>query len=94
MKFSPSVQHEQTMVFWSTQLMYTLVDREHNSDGTVPLNAVLLYKSKEVSCNKFPNVDGIVPDNWLSLQSMWSITIKFPNVDGRGPRNWLLAKPK
>ena len=41
----------------------SIPELEHIDIGMVPINSGLSSKYKRVSCVRFPNVDGIVPDN-------------------------------
>ena len=56
----PFVQHVQRIL---SQSMLIVPYMEHNDDGMVPVNFVLLNKYMEVSCDNNPISVGIVPDN-------------------------------
>ena len=57
----PSKQHVQATEAQSIHMMIPKL--EHNMEGMVPVNCVLLYKYKRSSRVRLPNVEGMVPFN-------------------------------
>jgi hypothetical protein len=80
-----SKQHVHTILAQS--ILISTFDTEHNVDGMVPANCVLLNTQKLVSCVSCPNVDGIVPVNRLPRKRNSVSCFRLPNVDGTVPFN-------
>ena len=57
----PSKQHVQATLAQSMNM--SIPELEHNVEGMVPVNCVLLNKSNRLSSVKLPNVEGMVPVN-------------------------------
>lgn len=90
----PSLQQSHAILTFSQSIPILISGREHNNEGTVPLNCSLLYIYKLFICIKFPNVDGMLPLKILKFKLNSVSSIKFPNSEGIVPNRLLSNKFK